>query len=259
MMSTVKKAVYSKATVGRERHLGGNGELLLRFLVIALILMLAAMVAARSQSIFSGTQLRDAVQRYVENNAGEDAEVSLLGAVAEQKFDDDGVTAHCSGDVRSLRGQSSVALEFLLGGRVIRRVSVPVYVKISRTVPVAAEPLQQGTVLSEEKIYYQKKDISSYNNNEIPEEDEVSGATLRRTLSAGTIITRSALVAVGGVRKGGVVSLRVIAGGVVLTTPGVALNDASPGETVRVTRNGSTNVYSGTLAEDSAVEIFVRK
>lgn len=239
------------------KNSGGMTELLLRLLVVAMALALLAAAAARAQSVFSAEQLRDAVVRYAAAQAGEDAEITVLAPVSAEKFGEDGVTARCSGE--SFRGQCSAALEFLLNGRVIRRASVPLYVKIYRSVPVAAAQLMTGIALTDDNVFFRKQDASAYSDADFPSPEELRGATLRRPAGKGAVITRTMLLAAGGVRKGESVSLRVVAGAVVLTAPGTALNDASPGEPVRVSRAGSTAVFSGTLADDSAVEIVMKK
>ncbi|GAB1431249.1 hypothetical protein MASR2M18_20840 [Ignavibacteria bacterium] len=240
-----------------QKNNGGATEVLLRFLIAALIVILTATLVVKSQSVFSGSQLRSAAVDYAYGIAGNDAEIAVISAVSEEKFTESGVTARCTGE--SFRGKCSVAIEFLLNDKIIRRTSVAIYAKIYRSVAVASESLAPGVSLSEGKYEIRKQDVSAYSDGDIPSPDELNGAALRRPVGKGFIITRSTLLAAGGVRRGETIAIRVIAGTITLTTSGTALNDASPGEMIRVTRNGSANVFAGLLADDSTVEITVKK
>lgn len=243
---------------GRTQKNNGNAtEVLLRFLIAALIVILTATLAMKSQSVFSGAQLRDAALNYAYGIAGNDADITVLSSVSEEKFAESGIIARCTGE--TFRGKCGVAIEFLLNDKVIRRTSVAIYAKIYRSVPVASESLAPGVSLSEEKYEFRKQDISAYSDGDIPSPEELRGATIRRPIGKGYVIIRSALLAAGGVRRGETITIRVIAGTITLTTSGTALNDASPGEMIRVTRNGSTNVFAALLADDSAAEITVKK
>ncbi len=232
-------------------------EKILRLLAVVFVLLLLAALALRAQSIFSGELLRKASINYVSEKTDSNAEIAILGSVGDEKFAESGVTARCSGE--TFRGQSNVALEFLLNGKIIRRKSVPLYVKIYREVAVATEHIQSGTALSTDKYAIRKQDVSAFSDEEIPAVEELQNAIMRRSISKGGVITRSSLLASGSVRKGETVTLRVLSGAIVLTAPAIALNDAAPGETVRISRNGATSILTGTLADDSVVEITMKK
>jgi flagella basal body P-ring formation protein FlgA len=222
-----------------------------------LVLCLCSL-SAYAQSSFSAEQLQQAALNYARKMAGEDAEIIPAQAqVQAQEFPEDDIRARCWAAPGSLRGRSNVAIEFLQEGRVVRRIQVPVMVRIYARVPVAVRALQAGATVQQDDILYERRDITSYRQDEIIGSEAVSGLMLRRAISAGTVLTNSLCMAAGSVKKGNMVQVIVQSGGVIISTRGTALADASPGQSVRVQRDTGNGMQQmlGVARPDGSVYI----
>ncbi len=227
------------------------------FKQIALLLLgtVTLTLGAQAQAYFSGDRLRQAVVAYAEKTAGKDAEVLVAHSIADQGFQESGVSAKCSATKESLRGVSNVVIEFSIAGRVVRRVPVPVQVKIFRNVAVATSAIGYASAISGEQFTIERRDVTAYADKDLLSRDEILGATARRTIQKGGIITRSSITEAGGVRRGMVADIMVQSGSVIIRTRGSVLNDAMPGEAVRIMRLGTNSILTGILQENHTVFI----
>ncbi len=224
-------------------------------IALLLVALVALTLSARAQAFFSGDRLRQAVIAYAEKTAGKDAEVFVAQRIADQGFQESGVSAKCTGSKESLRGVSNVSIEFSIGGRVVRRVQVPVQVKIYRDVAVTTTTIGYSTPITGQQFTIERRDVTAYNESDLLGADEIPGVTARRSIQKGSVITRSSITEAGGVRRGMTTTIIVQAGSVIIRTRGSALNDATLGETVRVMREGTNSIITGILQENNTVYI----
>ncbi|MBI3259839.1 MAG: flagellar basal body P-ring formation protein FlgA [Ignavibacteriae bacterium] len=223
------------------------------FTIVSLLFF--SVVSMNAQSNFSGERLRSAVLSYAQKTVEREAEILISQKIADQTFQEPGVTAKCTGSAQSLRGMSNVGVEFAANGRVIRRIQIPVQVKILQEVPVATATISSNSPISNQKISFEMRDVSAFSDNELLSKSDITGSTAKRFLPKGSIITRSAITDRNGIRAGMPVTIHVQAGNVVIRTRGSVLNDASIGETVRVMREGTNTMLTGTLRENHTVFI----
>ncbi len=219
------------------------------------ILLLMTGFIAQAQSSFSGERLKNAAIAYAQKTVGADAEILTTQKIADQSFQESGVTAKCTGSEQSLRGMSNVGIEFAVNGRIVRRMQVPVQVKIMKEVPVVSSSISSNSLITGRLFSYEMRDVSSFSENELLQQSELIGSTTKRFLPKGSIITRSAITDKNGIRGGMPATILVQAGNVVIRTRGSVLNDASIGETVRVMREGTNTMLTGILRENQTVFI----
>jgi flagella basal body P-ring formation protein FlgA len=222
---------------------------------ISCVVLLLTVISVHAQSSFSGERLRNAVVSYAQKTVGTDAEIVVTQKVADQTFQESGVSAKCTGSSQSLRGMSNVGIEFTANGRIIRRVQIPVQVKIMGEVAVATSTIATNSPISRQNIIFETRDITSFSDNELLRPSEVIGSTAKRFLPKGSIITRSAIADKTGIRGGMSATILVEAGNVIIRTRGSVLNDAAIGETVRVMREGTNTMLTGILRENHTVYI----
>ena len=214
-----------------------------------------SVISMNAQSNFSGERLRSAVLSYAQKTVDREAEILVSQKIADQTFQESGVTAKCTGSAQSLRGMSNVGVEFAANGRIIRRMQIPVQVKIMQEVPVATASISSNSSISSQQFSFEMRDVSAYSDNDLLSKSELSGSTAKRFLPKGSIITRSAINDKNGIRGGMPVTIHVQAGNVVIRTRGSVLNDASIGESVRVMREGTNTMLTGILKENHTVFI----
>ncbi len=219
------------------------------------VLLFLGVFSMKAQSNFSGERLRSAVLSYAQKTVEREAEILISQKIADQTFSESGVTAKCTGSAQSLRGMSNVGVEFAVNGRVIRRIQIPVQVKIMQEVAVATSSISSNSQISNKQVSFEMRDATAFSNNEIVTQSELIGSTAKRFLPKGSIITRSAITDKNGIRGGMPVTIHVQSGNVVIRTRGSVLNDASVGESVRVMREGTNTMLTGILKENQTVFI----
>ena len=226
---------------------------MVKFLKISSLLALLILFysGASAQSTFPGERLEQACKEYAYGLLGSSAEISVLQDISDQRFSESGVTASCTGNTGSLRGMSSIGVEFRKNGMLLRRINVAVRVRIYGTAPVAGRSLQSGTVLSKSDIEFKKVELTDHPAEDIPHISELTGAKIAQSLPKDAVITRSALAMEMTIARGDKVVLLVKSGAVQIKTEAYAMEDAKSGETVKVKYDGAT--LSGKVALDGTV------
>lgn len=131
-------------------------------------------------------------------------------------------------------------------------IFVPVQIKVSANLLVSARQLPLGHVLQKEDFASQMMEISRAGGLSDPE--QVLGKVLRYGIAAGQVLREDMLRAPYSVTQGQVVQLSVQGRGLSVRSEGVALNNASEGQTVQV-RTQSGRVISGIAGAGGMVEI----
>jgi flagella basal body P-ring formation protein FlgA len=76
-----------------------------------------------------------------------------------------------------------------------------------------------------------------------------------RNLTAGNVVRRSDLMKPQLVRRGEPVTIRIVAGALVITASGRALNGGGQGEMVRVVTNTTNRTLDGTIDGSGTVRV----
>lgn len=224
-----------------------------KYIIISLLLALST--EAMPAATFSGDRLRQGCLDYIYENLGEDAQVAVAGNIQDQSFDEDDVIATFVANPKALRGNTFVQIEFRQDGKLLRRVQIPVRIKIYMEVPVAAENVARESELTENDITYQKLNVTYYSEGDFPGQDEIIGAKADRNISKGAIITRKLLRDESKILKGSKVSIILDAGDIKIRAYGTAMQDAAVGSEIRIKRDNSNSVLQGRVARDGTVVI----
>ena len=131
-------------------------------------------------------------------------------------------------------------------------IFVPVQIKISLNLLVSTRQLPLGHVLKNEDIAGQTIETSRAGGFTDPK--QTLGKVLRYGIAAGQVLREDMLRAPYSVTQGQVVQLVVQGGGFSIRSEGVALNNASEGQTVQI-RTHSGRVISGVAGASGVVEI----
>jgi len=223
------------------------------YIIVLLVLFLQA--EAWSASTFSGERLRQGCLDYIYSNLGEDVQVSIAGLLQDQSFDEDDVEAAFVADMKSLRGNTFVIIEFRKDTKLLRRVQIPVRIKIYREAPVAVDNIGKDKELTEDDITYQKLNVTYYSDDEFPSTEEIVGSKAGRNINRGSIITRSLLKDESMIHKGEKVSIVFETGAISIRATGTALQDAVIGSAIRIRRDNSNSVLQGHVTKEGTVLI----
>jgi flagella basal body P-ring formation protein FlgA len=128
------------------------------------------------------------------------------------------------------------------------RLFVPVRIRRNQTVLVMNRAIGAGQVISADAFTAETRDASRIVGAAVADPAQAIGQVARRTLSAGSVLSASDLVAPRLIRRGDNVALVSRRGGVEVRMAGKALGDAGENERVMVENLSSRRVIQGTVA-----------
>lgn len=131
-------------------------------------------------------------------------------------------------------------------------IFVPVRIRLSLNLLTSARQLPPGHTLQEQDLASQATETSRPGGFTDPK--QVLGKVLRYGIAAGQVLREDMLRQPYSVTQGQIVQLAVQGNGFSIRSEGVALNNASEGQSVQV-RVGSGRVISGIARADGVVEI----
>jgi len=120
-------------------------------------------------------------------------------------------------------------------------------------VAVLAHPIEKGTRLETGDFAVEARAPAAARGALSPE--DAAGMEAARNLSTGMVVRRSDLMKPQLVRRGEPVTIRIVAGALVITSSGRALNGGGQGEMVRVVTNGTNKTLDGTIEGSGTVRI----
>ncbi|ADL55072.1 flagellar basal body P-ring formation chaperone FlgA [Gallionella capsiferriformans] len=129
---------------------------------------------------------------------------------------------------------------------------IPVQIKITRELLVSAHALTLGQIVRETDLARLQTETTL--NSGITDASLIVGKVLRYSVAAGYILREDMLRPPYSIKQGQTVNLSIQANGFTLSSSGVALNNASEGETVQA-RTSSGRVISGTASADGVILI----
>ncbi|MDP2694804.1 MAG: flagellar basal body P-ring formation chaperone FlgA [Gallionella sp.] len=132
------------------------------------------------------------------------------------------------------------------------RIFVPVQIRINLNLLTSARQLPPGHTLQEQDLASQSTETSQPGGFTDPK--QVLGKVLRHGIAAGQVLRESMLRHPYSVTQGQIVQLAVQGNGFSIRSEGVALKNASEGQTVQI-RVGPGRVISGVARVGGVVEI----
>lgn len=134
-------------------------------------------------------------------------------------------------------------------------VLVPVSVETETTVLVAARALLRGSTPGPTDVNQVRRTLPGPANSYIRNLEMIEGLHLARPVAAGTPLSRDMLAADPVVRRGESVTLVAREGGFEIRATGRALDDAAPGQPVRVQNVNSLKVVEGRADDAGMVRV----
>lgn len=130
-----------------------------------------------------------------------------------------------------------------------RRWSIYVTGDIVLEAPVltARYALQKGDVLNAGNVVSRLDDISRLRSGYVTDIQLLQGQTLRRSISAGTVLNSGLVERTSAIRKGDRIAIVSGTGGFNITVSGTAMEDGAVGENIRVKNSSSGKTLTGTV------------
>ncbi|MDT8758491.1 flagellar basal body P-ring formation chaperone FlgA [Sphingomonas psychrotolerans] len=120
-------------------------------------------------------------------------------------------------------------------------------------VAVLAHPVEKGTRLERGDFELEARAPAAARG--VLSAEDAAGMEAARNLTAGMTVRRSDLMKPQLVRRGEPVTIRIVAGALVITASGRALNGGGQGEMVRVVTNNTNRTLDGTIDGSGTVRI----
>jgi len=137
------------------------------------------------------------------------------------------------------------------------KIYLPVEVIVTDTVFVAIRTLPRGHRLSAEDVVAEQREVSRLRSGYIASLEALVGSRLKNQLIAGRPLTPAMLEADMAVRRGQLVTLTVLSGGIDIQMSGKALMDGAIDQRIRVENTKSGRIVEGIVRSREHVEVLV--
>lgn len=189
--------------------------------------------------------------------------------VKQQTADLSGKVAYHVDEIDSriaLRACSRIEAFLPAGSKLIGRVSIgvrcmeangwslfiPVQIKITRELLISSHPLTAGQIVGEQDLARLTTETTQPGG--ITDSSQIIGKVLRYSIASGSILRMNMLREPYSIKQGQSVRLSVQGSGFSISGTGMALNNASEGETVQI-RTSTGRVISGVAVADGVARI----
>jgi len=278
MLSCDDKPTFSSAVTGsaaspsyehpRRPPVGGRCGTATTLLIAAALAWAVTAVALASPPAAGAAQSLDAIARHAEATVRaalptrtEDAAKAPGPRIVARTPDPRLRLAPCAGPLQgtlpsgatSLRGRGLV--QVACAGPVRWSVLVPVSIETEAEVLVTRRTLSRGAAPVAGDFEFRRMTLPGFAEGYVTNLEEIRGSQLARPLASGTPLTRDALAAGPVVRRGETVTLVTAIGGLQVRAPGLALQDARPGQRVRVQNVNSLKVVEGRADNQGMIEV----
>lgn len=147
-----------------------------------------------------------------------------------------------------------VHFRLLAGARPVTETSLLLRVQLMREVWCARTPAERGTAFDSSQ--FDTRRVDTLRERDTVGTSETTGdLTLARTVPTGRVLTWHDVARRSLVRKGQVIEVCAIAGSLTVTMKGLAMENGTAGETVRVRNIESKKEFPATVVADSRAEV----
>lgn len=176
-----------------------------------------------------------------------------LATAPRPPIQDGDVVVRLPSDTR-LRSRICVWLDVTRNKRVVMSVPVWFDVRAYKKVPVVARALRPKEAVQETDVIVQERDVAGL-RNPVMEGMAIATHRARRYLPVGTILSATDLEPLPTVLPAQQVAVRIVTGSVVIETTGIAEQEGSPGETIRIRNATGDGSYYAQVASENRVEV----
>ena len=189
-------------------------------------------------SVISAEKVRSSIIGHLEKRAektGLEIEITVPNAVdINLKDTDEPVMRIIVPEGRKLEARVPVRLEFSNGaGKIVKRFQITAQVKVFKTVAVASCTKTRGDSILPVDFEMKRMDVSGLKDY-LFEPSMLESIQAKRSIRAGTILTRGNVSAIPVIKRGDKVSIHVRIGNIRASAEGTARQDGGKGETIKV-------------------------
>ena len=125
----------------------------------------------------------------------------------------------------------------------------------SKFVPSLSKDIQKGEIITSNMITSLEVPKKKNTRHIFTHADEIFGKEAKRFMRAGQPLYKKNFRERPVVRKGAVTNIVFKKSGLLLTTEGIAMNDASIGETVSFVKTGSKRLLKGQAQQNGSIQV----
>jgi flagella basal body P-ring formation protein FlgA len=152
-------------------------------------------------------------------------------------------------------GQVVVRLSLFKNNERVQKLTSSVRIGIIKQVLVAVSPIRIGEQLTDEKVRYETRDISLSEDGPLDSVAQVNGLVASHFIPIGRMLTMSAFKRLPTLSNGNHVNIRYSKGPLTLDTEGIAREDGSIGEKIRVMNSNSKKIITAVVVDSTTVAI----
>jgi len=149
---------------------------------------------------------------------------------------------------------TNISVGVQVAGRPVTTAIVRFDIKKYQQVAIANRALNANEPITADNIIFERRDIGRLVPGYFTELDKILGLTVKRQLAPGIVITESMLGQTVLIRRGQPVTITANNGGIEVMVSGIALQDGSKGEFIRVKNSNSQKVISGQVIDNTTVQ-----
>jgi flagella basal body P-ring formation protein FlgA len=162
----------------------------------------------------------------------------------------------CGRDAPSRR--MCVSVEVLANDVAFRTIPVWFKVEAYRRVLVAKVAHPAGAAYEAGLFAAELRDVTALPGPALAPEDEARAMRLKRSLAPGEVALRSDLEPIPFVVRNQDLTVKILAGAIVIEAPGVALSDGRLGSVIRVQSPSSKEIYRARIVDQGVVTLNIR-
>jgi len=153
------------------------------------------------------------------------------------------------------RGPVPFFVEVIAGDRLLKRVSVPVNVRVVESVLVAQRALERGRIVAPEDLRLEERETTGLKVKAVCALDEIVGKRASRFIPAGRIIDTTMIEAVPDIHRGAVVNIIAVRGAVRVSAKGSAQEDGRVGQSITVKNHATGKRLTAEVVDSETVVI----
>jgi flagella basal body P-ring formation protein FlgA len=159
--------------------------------------------------------------------------------------------------IQQLKGPTSVVVEVFDDGRIKTRLVVSCVVRTFAHVLVTTKQINRHASVASDGVRRIRMETTYLRQRLVRDSEALASQRAKRFIAAGSILYEDMFEPVPLVLKGDNVILTVLAGGVRLSTRGVAAEDGWKGDRITVRREGSNVALRGIVEDEQTVAVSV--
>lgn len=225
-----------------------------RHLLMALLMALGLDAHATEPGWETPDRIRALVSDYARQQAGPQARIEV-GALDERLRLPACDTAPEAFSPAGSAARGALSVGVRCSGPTAWSLYVPVRIGESRQIVILNRSVSRGETVAAKDVSLQERDITTLPFGYLATVADVVGKTIKRPLTAGSVVTPDALELQRIVKRGQNVTLISKIGSAEVRAQGKALNDAGQGERVKVENTSSHRVIEGVVRSADAVEV----